>query len=97
EGLSGMGDMVTTCISPHGRNRWLGEEIGKGKKLKDIISKTEMVVEGVSTTESAYELSKKNKVDMPIIREIYAVLFKNKDPLLAVNDLMKRKNKSEMD
>ena len=97
EGLSGMGDMVTTCISPHGRNRWLGEEIGKGKKLKDIISKTEMVVEGVSTTESAYELSKRNKVDMPITREIHAVLFKNKDPLLAVNDLMKRKNKSEMD
>jgi glycerol-3-phosphate dehydrogenase (NAD(P)+) len=97
EGLSGMGDMVTTCISPHGRNRWLGEEIGRGKKLKDIISKTEMVVEGVSTTESAYELSKKNKVDMPIIREIYAVLFKNKDPLLAVNDLMKRKTKSEID
>ena len=97
EGLSGMGDMVTTCISPHGRNRWLGEEIGKGKKLKDIISKTEMVVEGVSTTESAYELSKKNKVDMPITREIYAVLFRNKDPLLAVNDLMKRKIKSEID
>lgn len=97
EGLSGMGDMVTTCISPHGRNRWLGEEIGKGRKLKNIISKTEMVVEGVSTTESAYELSKKNKVDMPITREIYAVLFKNKDPLLAVNDLMKRKIKSEID
>ena len=97
EGLSGMGDMVTTCISPHGRNRWLGEEIGRGKKLKDIISKTEMVVEGVSTTESAYELSKRNNVDMPIIHEIYAVLFKNKDPLLAVNDLMKRESKSEME
>ncbi|MDO8525792.1 MAG: NAD(P)H-dependent glycerol-3-phosphate dehydrogenase [Candidatus Omnitrophota bacterium] len=89
-GLSGLGDLTTTCISRYSRNRWLGEEIGKGKKLKDILSETDMVVEGVATAKSAYDLSKKYKAEMPITTEIYRVLYENKDPKRAVHDLMTR-------
>jgi glycerol-3-phosphate dehydrogenase (NAD(P)+) len=74
-GLSGLGDLTTTCISQYSRNRWLGEEIGKGKPLKDVLKETDMVVEGVATAKSAYDLSKKYKVEMPIASEIYKVLY----------------------
>ncbi len=95
DGISGMGDMVTTCISRHGRNRWLGEQIGKGRKLKDILAETEMVFEGVGTTRSAYDLSRKSGVEMPITAQIHAVLYRSKDPLKAVRELMLRKAKGE--
>lgn len=94
-GISGLGDLATTCMSPYSRNRGLGEKIGSGKKLKDIVSSTEMVAEGVPTTKSVYELSKKYKVDMPITQEVYSVLYKNKNPIRAVDDLMRRKKKEE--
>ena len=94
-GLSGVGDLTTTCISQYSRNRWLGEEIGKGKKLKDILKETDMVVEGVATAKSAYDLTKKFKVEMPITCEIYRVLYENKDPKKAVHDLMTRAPKDE--
>ena len=94
-GLSGLGDLTTTCISQYSRNRWLGEEIGRGKKLKDILNQTDMVVEGVATSASAYDLSRKYKVDMPITSEIYKVLYENKDPKKAVHDLMTRSPKQE--
>ncbi len=94
-GLSGLGDLTTTCISPYSRNRWLGEEIGKGKKLKDVLKETEMVVEGVATAKSAFELSKKYKVEMPITAQIFKVLYENKDPKVAVHDLMTRSPKVE--
>lgn len=94
-GLSGLGDLMTTCISQYSRNRWLGEEIGKGKRLKDVLKETEMVVEGVATTKSAYELSKRYNVDMPVAQEIYRVLYENKDPKIAVRDLMTRSPKVE--
>lgn len=94
-GLSGLGDLTTTCISPYSRNRWLGEEIGRGKKLKDILTGTEMIVEGVATTKAAHELAKKFNVEMPIITEIYRVLYENKDPKVAVHDLMTRAPKAE--
>lgn len=96
-GLSGLGDLTTTCISQYSRNRWLGEEIGKGKKLKEILHKTDMVVEGVATTKSAYDLAKRHKVEMPITSEIYKVLYENKDPKIAVRDLMTRSPKTEGD
>jgi len=89
-GLSGLGDLATTCISPYSRNRHFGEQIGKGKTLKDALKESEMVVEGVATAESALELSKKYKVEMPITAEIYKVIYENKDPRKAVNDLMTR-------
>jgi len=95
-GLSGIGDLVTTCISPYSRNRWFGEMLGMGKKAKDIVRQTEMVVEGVTTTKSAYELSKKYNVDMPITREIYEIIYNDKSPKDVVRDLMLRSAKPEM-
>jgi len=94
-GISGLGDLVTTCISPHSRNRFVGEQIGRGKSLKEIKAHMQMVAEGVPTAKSAYALSQKYKVDMPITREVYLVLYKNKSPLRAVRDLMTRKKKEE--
>ncbi|MFC1674704.1 NAD(P)H-dependent glycerol-3-phosphate dehydrogenase [Candidatus Omnitrophota bacterium] len=94
-GLSGLGDLVTTCISPYSRNRYVGEEIGRGKNPKRIAKGTQMVAEGVATAKSAYGLSCKFRVDMPITRQIYLVLYKNKSPLKAVNDLMGRRGKEE--
>ena len=94
-GISGLGDLVTTCVSTHGRNRWFGEEIGKGKNPEQVLKSTEMVVEGVGTAESCHELQKKYSVEMPIAEEIYAIIYKGKDPKTAVRDLMTRKKKSE--
>lgn len=94
-GLSGLGDLTTTCISQYSRNRWFGEEIGKGKKLKDILNETDMVVEGVATAKAAYDLAKKHKIEMPIVAEINKVLYENKDPKRAVHDLMTRTPKIE--
>jgi len=94
-GLSGLGDLVTTCISPYSRNRFVGEQIGKGKCLKEIKTHMQMVAEGVPTTKSAYALAKKYKVDTPIINEVFAVLYRHKSPLGAVKDLMTRERKEE--
>lgn len=94
-GLSGLGDLTTTCVSMHGRNRWVGEQIGKGKKLKDVLAKTEMVAEGVRTTKSAMMLAKKHRVEMPITAQIFQVLYEDKDPQAAVSELMLRQKKAE--
>lgn len=94
-GISGLGDLVTTCISPYSRNRFVGVEIGKGKSLRQIQSHMQMVAEGVPTAKSAHFLSLKHKVEMPIAQEIYSVLYKNKSPLKALNDLMRRRKKEE--
>ncbi|MDD5634841.1 MAG: NAD(P)-dependent glycerol-3-phosphate dehydrogenase [Candidatus Omnitrophica bacterium] len=94
-GLSGMGDLATTCISTHSRNRWLGEEIGRGKKAKDVLKRTEMVVEGVETCKSADKLAKKYKTEMTITTQVYEVIYKGKDPALAVKELMTRDPKEE--
>jgi glycerol-3-phosphate dehydrogenase (NAD(P)+) len=94
-GLSGLGDLTTTCISQYSRNRWLGEEIARGRRLAEILKETSMVVEGVATTRSAKDLARKYDVEMPIASEIYRVLYENKDPNRAVNDLMTRAAKKE--
>ncbi len=94
-GLSGLGDMVTTCFSPKSRNRYVGEQLGKGKFIDDILSSMEMVAEGVDTVKSVYKLSLKHKVYMPITHEVYHVIYKNKPPIDAVSSLMNRKLKSE--
>jgi len=94
-GISGLGDLVTTCISQQSRNRSVGELIGKGKNLKEIFSHMQMVAEGVPTAKSAYALSLKYKIDMPIIKEVYQLLYKHKSPAQAVKDLMTRKSKEE--
>ncbi|MGQ3685777.1 MAG: NAD(P)H-dependent glycerol-3-phosphate dehydrogenase [Candidatus Loosdrechtia sp.] len=94
-GLTGLGDLITTCISPYGRNRWVGEQIGKGKKLREILENMEQIAEGVWTTKSVMTLSGKYNVEMPITKEIYNVLFTNKSPLEAVSNLMMRTPRSE--
>lgn len=94
-GVSGLGDLVTTCVSTHGRNRWFGEEVGKGKKPDEVLKSTEMVIEGVGTAESCHELQRKYNIEMPIAEEIYAIIYQGKDPKAAVRDLMTRKKKSE--
>jgi len=94
-GLSGMGDLIVTCMSRHSRNRYVGEEIGKGKSLQEVLDSMVMVAEGVRTTRSAHDLSKKYDVDMPISEEVYQVLFRGKDPQKAVYDLMTRDPKME--
>ena len=94
-GLSGIGDLTTTCISQYSRNRWFGEEMGRGKKMGDVLKETEMVIEGVATAKSAYGLARRHKVEMPITEEIYKVLYENKGPRVAVHDLMTRSPKME--
>ncbi len=94
-GLSGIGDLIATCISPYSRNRRLGEEIGRGKTLKEAMAGTEMVVEGINASRVAYELSRKVKIEMPITSEVRSVLFEGKSPLRAVGDLMSRQAKPE--
>ncbi len=94
-GLSGMGDLIVTCMSQHSRNRYVGEQIGKGRSLEDILNEMVMVAEGVKTTRSAYELSKKYKIEMPITQQVYQVLFENKSPHDALEELMLRGPKEE--
>jgi len=94
-GISGLGDLVTTCISPYSRNRFVGVQIGRGRTLRNIQGKMRMVAEGIPTTKSAYYLGLKNKVDLPITREVYHVLYRHKLPLKAFTDLMARKKKEE--
>jgi glycerol-3-phosphate dehydrogenase (NAD(P)+) len=94
-GLAGMGDLITTCFSRHGRNRHVGERLGKGEKLADILARMTMVAEGVYTTRSVHDKAARMGIAMPITDEVYRVLYEDKDPLAAVNDLMLREPKGE--
>ncbi len=94
-GLSGVGDLVTTCLSHHSRNRFVGEQIGKGRKLGDVLAHMTMVAEGVETARSGFQLSKKLDVEMPITFQVHHVLFEGKSPADAINDLMVRDPKRE--
>lgn len=95
-GLTGLGDLVTTCISPSGRNRSFGEKIGKGKTVEQAIKSTQSVVEGIATCESVIELAKKKDVEMPITQAIYEIVFLNKPVQQAIDELMNRKLKAEV-
>ena len=96
-GLSGLGDLIVTCYSGYSRNRFVGEKLGKGMKLKEILSELGMVVaEGVKTTKSAYEAAKRNNIETPIINELYAGLYLGKDPREIIRDLMSRDPKPEI-
>jgi len=94
-GLSGIGDLITTCISPHSRNRRVGEELASGRALVDILADMVMVAEGVPTTRAVREYSRAHGVDMPITEQVYGVLFEGKDPRKAVPGLMMRDRKAE--
>jgi len=95
QGLAGMGDLITTCISRHGRNRHVGERLAKGEKIADILASMTMVAEGVYTTRSVHERAERMGLDMPITSEVYRVIYEGKNPLSAVNDLMLRSPKHE--
>ena len=94
-GLSGMGDLIVTCMSRHSRNRYVGEQIGKGRTLQEVLDEMVMVAEGVKTTASAYELSQKEGIEMPITEQVYKTLFEGKPPAEAMRDLMTRASKIE--
>ncbi len=94
-GLAGLGDLVTTCISPVGRNRSAGERIGCGVPVKQLLEEATSVIEGVPTTRSVNELALHNNVSMPITHAIYGVLFEERDVLQTISDLMTRELKPE--
>ena len=94
-GLSGLGDLIVTCGSRHSRNRHVGEEIGRGKTLAEILAEMNMVAEGVSTTESVVELARKTGVEMPIAEQIHSILFEEKSPRQAIIELMTRESRPE--
>ena len=94
-GLSGLGDLFVTCNSKLSRNRYVGEQIGIGNSLKEIQKSMEMIAEGIQTTESAYFLAQKHLVEVPIIEQMYHILFKGKKPSKAIEDLMTRQSKRE--
>lgn len=94
-GLSGLGDLVLTCTGDLSRNRTVGLKLGQGKKLSVILDEMEMVAEGVKTTQSVYELVLRFNVDMPILHQVYLILYENKDCSAAVMDLLTREMKIE--
>ena len=96
-GLAGMGDLVLTCTGDLSRNRTVGLKIGKGMSLKEITGSMNMVAEGIKTTRSAYHLSRKMGVDMPITTQVYEILYEGKAPKDAVKELMTRELKSEQE
>ncbi len=94
-GLTGLGDLVTTCISPKGRNRSFGERVGRGQTVNQAQRATESVVEGIATCKSVVALAARHNVEMPITQAVYEVLFENKPVQTAIADLMKRRLKAE--
>ncbi len=94
-GLAGMGDLITTCISRHGRNRQVGVRLGQGEKPADILAGMTMVAEGAYTTRSVHDRAAQMGIPMPITTEVYRVLYEDKDPRQAVSDLMLREPKGE--
>jgi glycerol-3-phosphate dehydrogenase (NAD(P)+) len=94
-GLAGMGDLVLTCTGDLSRNRTVGMELGRGRRLGEILRGMRMVAEGVKTTLSAYHLAQKLKVAMPITEQMYRILYEDKPPRQAVSELMMRQPRAE--
>ena len=94
-GLAGVGDLIATCTSKHSRNRKAGEALATGKTLNEICAGTNMVIEGINATVSAHALSQKYKVEMPITNSLFQILYENKNPLTALQELMRRSGKRE--
>ncbi len=94
-GLAGLGDLVLTCTGPLSRNRTVGVELGRGKKIQEIISQMRMIAEGVRTTEAIHTLTQKLQVSMPITEQVYRVLYQDHDPRTAILELMSRELKQE--
>ena len=96
-GLSGMGDLFVTASSKHSRNAWAGRELGQGKTLAEITASTKMVIEGVATTQAAYQLAQQLKIEMPITAITYEILFGGVAPQDGVRHLMERMRTHEME
>jgi len=94
-GLTGVGDLFVTCMSKHSRNRYVGEQVGKGRKLDDVLKEMVMVAEGVATCRSSVDLASKHSIEMAIFSEVHKILFEGKNPHLATEDLMTREVKGE--
>jgi glycerol-3-phosphate dehydrogenase (NAD(P)+) len=94
-GLAGVGDLVLTCTGQLSRNHYVGTEIGKGKRLEEVVTHMKMVAEGITTTLSGFQLAQREGVELPIHEQAYLVLYKDKDPRTALQDLMARKLKNE--
>lgn len=94
-GLAGIGDLIVTCASKHSRNRYVGEKLGKGEKLSDILKGMKMVAEGVPTVKAVYEKAKELQVSMPITEAIYKVIYEDKKATEMVEELMTRELKEE--
>lgn len=97
QGLAGLGDLITTCVSPHGRNRRFGELLGKGQTREQILQTMPQVAEGVWTAASVHDLAEKKNLDLPISLEVYRILYESKSPTKALDDLMARDARSERD
>jgi glycerol-3-phosphate dehydrogenase (NAD(P)+) len=96
-GLAGIGDLVLTCTGDLSRNRTVGLRLGKGEKLNGILSTVKTVAEGIKTTRAAYQLALRERLEMPIITQVYGILYENQNPRRAVRDLMTRDLKSEQE
>ena len=94
-GLAGVGDLVLTCTGKLSRNRFVGYKLGKGKSIQEITSQMNMVAEGVATAHSAIQLAERENIEMPICEQVYQVLYKDKDPKQALQELLSRKLKDE--
>ena len=94
-GLAGLGDLITTSFSPHGRNRHVGQKLGEGQTLERILRETDKVAEGVGTTRAVLRLARQHRVDMPIAHEVHEMLFEGKDAQEALQALMTRSSKTE--
>ncbi len=95
KGLAGIGDLITTCISPVGRNRTAGEKFGRGMSMAEVIESTPSVIEGIPTTDAVLELALKHNIEMPISNAVYSVLHGHRSPREAIHDLMTRQLKPE--
>jgi glycerol-3-phosphate dehydrogenase (NAD(P)+) len=96
-GLAGLGDLITTCVSPYGRNHRVGQRLARGERWADIQASMNMVAEGAFTARSVHDRAAQIGIDMPITTEVYRVLYENKEPLRAVSDLMLREPKGELE
>jgi glycerol-3-phosphate dehydrogenase (NAD(P)+) len=96
QGLSGFGDLIVTCLSKHSRNRSVGQAIGEGRSLENVLGEMSMVAEGVLSAKSIHQLRLKHNVDMPIHEAIYNVIFEGKDPKKSVEELMTRSLTTEL-
>lgn len=94
-GLSGVGDLIVTAFSRHSRNRSFGERVGRGETPDQVVASMQMVAEGVKTSKSAWQLAQRHRVEVPITREVHAIIYEGKSPKQGVRDLLSREAKPE--